>query len=202
MRKTCLVLVALAAMSGIAVAGNFNDPAVITDTRIAPDYPPAARAAGFEGDVTVAAVVNTDGSVGAVEVIDSSSPNLGFEEAAMAAIRQWNFEPARLDGEAVDAVFAYVFYFEGGRERSNIPAYVAGHYLTSVAVGGVMGKNLPVTSKTEGFSPAAYAKDRLQRMNLPPGGPGTMYDRTTLIPPPSVGTNHPNRSVRPNQKQR
>ena len=47
-------------------------------------------------------VILPDGTVSEVEVLESSSPNLGFEQAAMNAVEQWKFEPARVGADAVE----------------------------------------------------------------------------------------------------
>lgn len=193
MRNVCLLVVALVALSGVAAAGDFSDPFVIADSRVSPEYPPAAQAAGFEGYVSVAAVVNTDGSVGVVEVIESSSPRLGFEEAAIDAIRQWQFEPAREDGEPVDAVYAYVFHFQAA-PGTRFPAFVGGRFLAATSFGGVQFKSNPNSSPAKGLSPTAIVKPHLLKVKLPPNQPGVLYDRTKLIPKPEGGPNHPNSS--------
>lgn len=69
-----------------------------------PIYPEAARRAGIQGTVLVKAHVREDGAVDSVQVA-RSIPLL--DGAAMAAVRQWRFEPARLKGKAV-AVWAVV----------------------------------------------------------------------------------------------
>jgi protein TonB len=185
MREACILVVALVALGGIAAADDYSDPFAIADSRVEPAYPPAAQAAGFEGSVAVAAVVNADGSVGVVEVVESSSPRLGFEDAAMDAIKQWQFEPARENGEPVDSVYAYVFHFRAAR-TSHIPGYVAGHFLSSTSMGGVMAKNGAMDGGQGGgkFSPAATVKRGPMRMLLPPAGPvgETLYDRRKLKP--------------------
>ncbi len=109
MRRTfVLLLVASIAFTGMALAseGEQHEAAfVIAGSRAMPEYPPAALAAGFEGIVTVAAVINEDGSVGAVEVVESTNSKLGFEEAAMDAFRHWQFAPALQGGDPVVSVW-------------------------------------------------------------------------------------------------
>jgi TonB family protein len=190
MRNVCLVILVLVALSGVAAAGDFSEPYAIANSRVTPEYPPAAQAAGFQGSVSVAAVVNTDGSVGAVEVIECSSPNLGFERAAIDAIKQWRFEPAYEDGEPVDAVYAYVFEFHK-TPGTRYPAYVSGDFLVAMSLGGVSVKGGTPGSRTGGFSPASYARNQVLKVKLPPARPGALYDRSKLIPHPEGGPNHP-----------
>lgn len=56
-----------------------------------PAYPAEAIAAKSEGRVLVEFVVEADGSVSRVKVKQSSDPR--FDEAALAAVRQWKFKP-------------------------------------------------------------------------------------------------------------
>ena len=63
-------------------------------------YPPRARAKGVTGSVTLSLVVEADGSVGAIEILDATPPGV-FEDAAVAAVRRWRFEPGSYEGRAV-----------------------------------------------------------------------------------------------------
>ena len=67
-------------------------------TKVAPEYPSAARDAGVEGKVLVQALVSRDGRVKATVVVESI-PLL--DESALAAVRQWVFEPAEVDNKPV-----------------------------------------------------------------------------------------------------
>jgi protein TonB len=67
---------------------------------VAPVYPALARERGVEGRVVVRLLVGADGVPAEVRVAQSS----GFESldaAALVAVRQWRFEPARRGGVAV-----------------------------------------------------------------------------------------------------
>jgi protein TonB len=63
------------------------------------EYTHAARAEGIEGKLKLKLIVGADGSVVAVEVLSSVSPEL--DAAAVAAVRQWRFKPAMACGKAV-----------------------------------------------------------------------------------------------------
>jgi protein TonB len=67
-----------------------------------PEYPQFARNAGIEGEVWLEVEVFTDGSVGAIEVKKSlmSGPG-GLDEAAIKAVKQWEFSPAKSGGKPV-----------------------------------------------------------------------------------------------------
>jgi protein TonB len=67
-----------------------------------PAYPLAARKRGIEGVVRLNVEVSADGAALAVNIAVSS----GFaplDEAALAAVRNWRFEPAKRGGKAVSA---------------------------------------------------------------------------------------------------
>jgi protein TonB len=66
--------------------------------RVPPFYPDAARRAGVEGTVLLQVLLGRDGSVRDV-VVTKSIPKL--DDAALAAVRQWRFKPARARGEPV-----------------------------------------------------------------------------------------------------
>lgn len=59
----------------------------------APDYPPAARAAGQEGWVRVQYDVDANGRVVAPVVVAADPPGV-FDEAALATVSAWRFRPA------------------------------------------------------------------------------------------------------------
>jgi protein TonB len=68
--------------------------------RVDPVYPELARRAHIGGTVVLNAVIRPDGKVGSVEV---ASGNPLLARAAADAVRQWRYEPFRLNGSAVQA---------------------------------------------------------------------------------------------------
>lgn len=62
----------------------------------APDYPAAAAAAGLTAEVKVRIRIEVDGRVSSVDVLQAVGH--GFDEAAVAAARQYRFKPAEWDG--------------------------------------------------------------------------------------------------------
>jgi TonB family protein len=65
---------------------------------VAPVFPEEARTQGLRGIVIVEVVVGTDGSVESVDVVRSVPP---FDEPAIAAVREWKYEPTKVDGKLV-----------------------------------------------------------------------------------------------------
>lgn len=88
------VLVGLAGCAGTA-----NRPLQFISGSTA-EYPAGARERGIEGWVDVVYDVAADGTVANPRVADSE-PDDVFDAAALAAIREWRFEPRHEDGEPV-----------------------------------------------------------------------------------------------------
>jgi TonB family protein len=60
--------------------------------RVQPIYPTAARENGWQGRVIMYAVIEADGSLSRLTIIQRAAPDL--EAAAVEAIRHWHFKPA------------------------------------------------------------------------------------------------------------
>jgi TonB family protein len=66
------------------------------------DYTEDARRRGITGDVLLEIVVRHDGGVGDVHVLQGLGS--GLDERAIAAVKQWRFDPARRRGVPVDVL--------------------------------------------------------------------------------------------------
>ncbi|HEY6363067.1 MAG TPA: energy transducer TonB [Vicinamibacterales bacterium] len=66
------------------------------------DYTEEARRRGLQGNVVLEIVVRRDGSVGEVTLLQGLGS--GLDQRAIAAVRQWRFDPARRRGTAVDVI--------------------------------------------------------------------------------------------------
>ena len=60
--------------------------------RVEPDYPPAAVRSGTTGFVEVEFTVDAAGKVSSVSVVNAK-PTRTFENAAVKAVKQWQFAP-------------------------------------------------------------------------------------------------------------
>lgn len=67
----------------------------------APEYPEMLRNAGITGTVVVQFLVKKNGDIGEVKVLKATPPNLGFEEAAIKAVKTWKMKPAISNGQPV-----------------------------------------------------------------------------------------------------
>jgi len=63
-------------------------------------YPPTAKKNGIKGYVVLSVLVEMDGSVNQVQVLESS-PSGVFDAVALQGIRAWQFEPAKYKGDTV-----------------------------------------------------------------------------------------------------
>ncbi|MDX1389735.1 MAG: energy transducer TonB, partial [Acidobacteriota bacterium] len=93
------------------------------------------------------------GVVERVEVLSTTNPGYGFEEAAVEAVKQWRYTPARHDGEPVDVYFTIVADFTpstgkpvlAGTDGVTSPtrireSYVKPEYAQELREAGVEGK--------------------------------------------------------------
>ena len=69
--------------------------------RIAPEYPAEAKAEALKGIVRLQVLVRADGSVADAKLV-SGHPTLA--RAAVAAVRQWKYEPVLRNGRTVEVV--------------------------------------------------------------------------------------------------
>lgn len=87
----------------------------------APEYPPAALAAGKQAVVKVRIHIDEMGTVTAVDVLEKVGD--GFDEAAVAAAMQYVFNPAEIDGKpaAINVETAINFVIEQSAEPEEPP---------------------------------------------------------------------------------
>ena len=74
-------------------------PTLAPTRKIDPTYPDKARRAGVQGDVWLDVIVLADGTVKSVMVAKSLDTVFGLDQAAIAAVRQWQYPPLS-DGRA------------------------------------------------------------------------------------------------------
>lgn len=78
-----------------------TSPTLVKEVR--PQYTADAMRAKVQGIVEVEAIINTDGTVGQVQIVRSLDSTFGLDQEAIKAVKQWRFRPGtRLaTGEAV-----------------------------------------------------------------------------------------------------
>ncbi len=118
------IRIPLPAGTGLPAVGGFvfeaadldQPPRVIVHT--APLYPTQAQMREIEGFVEVRFLVDDQGRVSNVTVLNASPPGL-FDDAVVRAVGTWRFDPGRIDGRPVASWIETTIRFElsgGGRE--------------------------------------------------------------------------------------
>lgn len=77
---------------------------------VKPDYSEEARRRGIEGDVVMEIVVEANGRVGQVRVIQGLG--YGLDDRAITAVRQWTFKPATRRGSPVSVMVEVAMEFK------------------------------------------------------------------------------------------
>jgi protein TonB len=92
----------------LPVGGPISRPQIVT--RVQPRYTEAARAAHLQGVAVLRAVIDEDGNVIDVRIVQDLPFGLGQE--AVKAVNQWKFTPVLLGGMAVKVSFKLTVQFE------------------------------------------------------------------------------------------
>ncbi len=82
-------------------------PSVIAEIKI--PYPAEARKAGIEGPVVLDLLIDVEGKVRAAELV--SGPQESLNLAALEAVKNFRFRPARAEGRPVAVRIRYVYRF-------------------------------------------------------------------------------------------
>lgn len=106
-----------------------------------PFYPLSLRMEGVEGRIDLRIMINENGDVTEVSVLNATAPQ--FREYAVEAAKRWKFLPATKDGLPVAAVItipvSFVSEFGSGRMPANSPlarlTFLDGMYYTTDANG-------------------------------------------------------------------
>jgi TonB family protein len=127
------IVLALGGPSGAdeaLVAGQNGIPVPRKTRNVLPTYPPEAQARGQRGIVILEIVIDTQGKVSAAQVIRSIPP---FDEAALAAVRQWEYEVTKVEGKPVSVKLTVPITFamripEIASRQEGIPELRAGAF--------------------------------------------------------------------------
>jgi len=87
------------ALSDLFGVGDLDQP-LITLSRMPPIYPPAAKRKGVEGWAAVRFIVNKQGRVEEINIVEAQPPGL-FETSVQRCVSAWRFKPGTIDGEPV-----------------------------------------------------------------------------------------------------
>jgi protein TonB len=90
-----------------------HEPRLIRE--LPPIYPEAARHQGIkEATVVLQFLIDPYGKVKNPHVLQCSHPGLGFEAAAVKAVKHWRYEPGQLNGEPISVFKTTEVKFEVG----------------------------------------------------------------------------------------
>jgi len=90
----------------VRIGGSMKTPRL--KRRVEPDYPDIAQKAAIEGMVILEATVGEDGRVDAVKVLRTQSL---LEQAAVDAVKQWQYEPLIWNGRPTPFVLTVTLSF-------------------------------------------------------------------------------------------
>jgi protein TonB len=93
-------------MPPLRYGATMKAPVKIKDVR--PVYPPEAKAAGISGVVILEGTIGIDGRVYGTKVLRSIA---ALDQAAVDAVRQWEFTPYELNGQLVPIVMTMTVNF-------------------------------------------------------------------------------------------
>lgn len=92
--------------AAVRVGGDISEPKKVIDA--SPVYPDLARSARLAGKVILEVVIGPDGKVQSVKILQSVP---ALDEAAVAAVKRWVFEPTILNGVAVPVLMTVSLKF-------------------------------------------------------------------------------------------
>lgn len=146
------------------------------------DYPAEARAAGLDGSVVLRLTIDASGNVSDAEVVQSAGH--GFDVAALAAARQFQFTPARQNGLPVAARIRYRYRFTLGATTApstprgpiavlrGVVRDASNHALAGATVTVQLGQDTPRTATTDGIGGFRFDVDRAGDASVRVHAPG------------------------------
>jgi TonB family protein len=98
-----------AAQDPIRIHEGMEEPEVTH--KVDPAYPDEAKRAGLQGEVMVEVIIDENGLVQEAKVVEAIEDAPMLSEAALVAIRQWEFAPTMVDGAAAKVLFTITVRF-------------------------------------------------------------------------------------------
>jgi TonB family protein len=95
--------------------GENSKGAVKITKKVAPAYPADAKEKHITGKVVLDVTVNEHGKVSTTKTKESADPSL--EKAAIDAVKQWEFEPLKLDGKPVAFITTITLNFALDKDK-------------------------------------------------------------------------------------
>jgi iron complex outermembrane recepter protein len=170
-RKTCaslarvgaaLGLLAWAAPAFAQTPGPTNVVPPLVDHHHEAIYPAAELAAKKHAEVVLFVTIDVEGHVTKVDVAQSGGKS--FDDAAMAAMREWTFVPATRDGKAIVSRIRVPFHFAP-------PAAPMPDEILAPGIQGQIAATTPATARTQ-TEPSAEEVRVIGRSHMPSRGVG------------------------------
>ncbi len=134
-KKVCCVAAMVLVFAGAAMGARIRVGSLVQENKLAnfvrPQYPPLAKQARVQGKVELEVLIGVDGSV--LDVTPKTGDAL-LVEAAVAAVRQWQYQPTFLNGEPVEVATTVTVNFalnEQGQEMAAVPGSQQGRRLVN-----------------------------------------------------------------------
>jgi protein TonB len=99
--------IAVAPTAPVVVGGTIKAP--VRTKYIPPTYPAIARSAGVQGVVMIEAIIGADGKVEQARVV---RPQPLLDEAALVAVREWEYTPTLLNGRPTPVIMTVTVVFK------------------------------------------------------------------------------------------
>jgi len=170
----CLLVLSLCAPFFADEAVAFDDGIVPATpkarTQIAPFYP--MTVSGLNANVTMAVEVGANGKVTGLRTVDCDRPGLGFEAAAMDAVKHWRFKPAMSAAGAVSSETYVNIYMT--------PPMVSSQRYANTRVNISMERSVIIGRLTASTN-SHGGRDTIRGPDRPPCGPDSgecIYDRS------------------------
>ena len=115
--------------------------------RVEPQYTTTALRQRIQGAVELEAIVQADGTVGAVRILRSLDAVYGLDDEAIKAAKQWQFQPGMESGRPVPVLVRLVLEYRlhGASEGEPPPIWIPdGPFLNGVALLGQPNVTMPV----------------------------------------------------------
>jgi TonB family protein len=167
MRVLALLLGGVLAAGEPSPAGTLTRPPELVEF-VPAEYPPEAEAAGVQGSVILAIVIDATGEVTEARVVDPG-PHPAFGPAALHAVIQFRFRPAEIGGVPAAVEIEYRYDFVLRRREPAAPAEAAVALEGRVVERGTRSPVAGATVESQGVSTETRPDGRFTLRGVAPG---------------------------------
>lgn len=130
-------------------------------------YPPEAAKARISATVMLTVDIGADGAVTDAQVTEPAGH--GFDEAALAALKQFQFSPAEIDGKPAPVRIQYAYHFNAPEPPREPPLNFQGVVLGRDTQQPLPGASVVVETSPNPLSTLTDANGQFQLRGVPPG---------------------------------